>query len=252
MGVFLRVFDPKGFRNPYKGSNWREVGRQRVEPVEGVRPHRTRTELQPVTTEAPPAETQARVIPPAPDEEKRENQEKDEEVNPDETTLKKAKKPSTLEKEITNKRDFYGPGELTGIAADLMNKDFPTVKSTHSVLDVSKALKKHKFSHLPVVTEKNTICGLITEKQIFRQLVEGDATSEELSEIEVKNMMISPVLCCAMETPIAILIQTILTEKVGFLPVVDSKDHFQGVVTKSGLLRYIFESPHFIHNPDIS
>ncbi|MEC7838588.1 MAG: CBS domain-containing protein [Chlamydiota bacterium] len=250
MGVYLRVFDPKGFRNPYDGSDWRSVGRQKVEPIEAVRPHPMRSELQPLTAEAPPAQTQAPVTPPEPGEVQRKERSKRQrqEVLLNESTIQKAKTPSDLEKEITHEREFYGPGQLTGIAADLMFKNIPTVKSGDGVSEAAKILKSNSFNYLPVLNQKNTICGLITENQIFSGLIEGLLTMEELQKSKVKELMISPVLCCVMETPITTLIQTILEENVGFIPVVDSQDHLQGVVTKRALLSYIFESSHFFDN----
>lgn len=244
MGVFLRVFDPKGFRNPYTGSDWRSVGRQKVEPIEAVGSGHTPTQLQAFHRE--PA--QARVSPPEPGEDSSEDVKEKQQVDPGETTLERAKQPSDLEKEITQQREFYGPGQLTGIAADVMEKGVPAIKSSDPVSEASKILKRHQFSNLPVITSQNTICGLITENQIFFKLVEEEVTKEELDKSKVNEWMISPVLCCLMGTPISILIQTILEEKVGCIPVVDSQDRFQGVVTKKALLRYIFESSHFFDN----
>lgn len=241
MGVFLRVFDPKGFQNPYTGSDWRKVERQKVEPIEPVRPHRVQNELPPVTTGALPRE--------AP----KDNEEEEPSSNEEAENLEQAKQPSRLEKDITKKQEFFGPGEITCIAADLIKSDYPTISRSQSVLEASKLLKESKIHQLPVVTEEGHICGLITENQIFRKLIEEKEKRETLDKKEVKTVMVSPVLCCLMGTPLSVLINTLLEENVSVIPVVDSQDTLKGVVTKNSILAFIFNSSHFFdHDPSKS
>jgi len=271
MGVFLRVFDPKGFQNPYKKQNWREVGGpSKVDQVEDVRTHRMRTELPPVTAEQPPtagepsARTQARVKPPEPGEESaKEVKEKEEGPHPEETTLdeteepppppdkttlKKAKEPTDFEKDFSTKKAFYGPGDITTVAESIMQEEFEKVRYSDPISEVEKILKKYTFSHLPVISEQDTICGLITQDQIFQKLVDEDIPRDKLDKMEASEIMISPVLCCLMETPIEAVFHTVLKERVGFLPVVDSKDKLRGIISKDDLIRYVYESSHYFES----
>jgi len=248
MGIWLRVFDPKGYERPYQARDWREVeGQSKVDAVQPVRTHRTQTELQPKTVKRPPADTQARVKPPEPGDDTPDQEEEpdDHPPEPHKTTLKEAKPPIDLEKEVTDKGKFYGPAEITGIAADFMRVDYPTVNRSDQVGDAAEILKEKEFNHLLVMSERKTICGLLTETQIFRQLIDGKTSPKQLNEKKVSDVMITPVLCCVLETPLQSLIEVMLEEEVGFLPVIDSQDLLQGVVTREDVLRFVYKSPHF-------
>ncbi len=240
MGVWLRVFDPKGYRNPYKGKDWRSIHTSsKAEPIQPVRDHRVTRDVQPVTTKRPPPETQARVKAPEPGDETVDTPE------PQSESLKPARKPSDVEKEITGRQDFYGPGELTGIAGDLMKTDYHIVDETTTISKVTEILKERPFDHFPVISGRKTICGLISKNQIFRKLAEGNMSLDQLEETEVKELMVTPVLCCAFETPIKSLIEAFISEGVGILPVVDSHDKLKGFVAKNDILEYIYESSSF-------
>ena len=243
MGVFLRVFDPKGFRHPYKRTEWRDVRRDRLEPLDSTRHHHIRDELHAEEAESrPPAQTQARVTPPEPGEEQEED---DTPPDPQENTLRKAKQPSSLERQYTDKREFYGPGELTGIASDFMKKDIPTVNMDTLVSAAAQQFKKLSVTHLPVVSAERHICGLITEHQLYKGLIDGTFNKKELNEKKVSEVMESPVLCCLMETPVKDVLETFINEGIGILPVVDTNDKLKGIVDKRELLKYFHDSVHF-------
>ena len=240
MGVFLRVFDPKGYPYNYTESDWRNAERNSSKPVDQAGSHQIRQELSNEEAEQIAAETQSLVNPPEPEED-------DEEASPDpqENTLRKAKRPTQLEKEYTDKREFYGPGDLTGIASDFMKKDIPTVKADSLVSEAAELFKNKIITHLPVVTEQQLICGLITEHQLYRKLIDGSMTRTQLDNEKVSEVMRAPVLCCLQGTPVETLLETFVKENVSTLPVVDKNDQLKGMVDKRSLLTYFFESSHF-------
>lgn len=174
-----------------------------------------------------------------------EQQESDEPIDRDATSLKKAKQPSDLEKEITDKKEFYGPGELTAIAADLMEKTEASLHKNDSASDAWKRFQDENRSHLPVVTEKGIVCGLISLEQILQKMAKEKLSREKLGSVKVEELMIAPVTCCTEGTPLKVLIGTILEDDNGSIPVINSKGEPKGIVTHESLLKYILESSRF-------
>lgn len=242
MGVFLRVFDPKGYRYNYTDSNWRDVGRNKIEPVNRQYSNQIRDDLDAEDTGQLAAETQARARPPEPGDE---TWMEEEPLDPQDTTLRRATTQTPLEKQYTDKREFYGPGDLTGIASDFMKKNIHTVKEGSLVSEAAELFKRQSITHLPVITEKHLICGLITEHQLYRSLIDGSMTRKKLDKEKVNTVMRSPVLCCLQGTPIEALLETFVKENVSVLPVVDKNDQLKGIVDKRDLLKYFYESSHF-------
>lgn len=249
MALYLRIFDPKGFQNPYKGSNWREVSRERVEPVEAVRPHKIVNELDMISTEGRKGKTRSRV-PPIDEDDSQDKKSSSEEgqddpIDPQQSSIKSAEKEEIVEQIVSREREFYGPADIQAIAGDLIEESFNTLAIKEDVEKAANLLKKVQAHYLPVVNQQEKICGLISQNQIFRHLVEKKSAKRNLKDFSLEEFMISPVLCCLEETPILVIIETMLKEQVGVLPVVDSNDHLKGIITKEGVLQFIIKSPHF-------
>ncbi len=241
----IRVFDPKGFHNPYKGSDWRSIEREPVGAVEATRPNPFQAEMQYQNI----ANMQEQL-----DAQEQNLQEQDvQELGrsgtlpmEEKSTLKKVKTGDDLAEEISTKQKFYGPAEVTGIAKDVIEKSVSVVKHSDLITKAIKLLQSKPF--IFVLSERNTICGLMTAREVFRKISQNDFPQDALKNTKCEEVMISPVLCCMLETPLSTILDIILDEQIGFLPVVDTENHLTGVVTKKSILRYIRQSPLFFKN----
>ena len=54
-------------------------------------------------------------------------------------------------------------------AKDIMTKDVITVRPSATVEELARLLMEHKISGVPVVNEKNTIVGIVTENDLIRK-----------------------------------------------------------------------------------
>ncbi|HBH61393.1 MAG TPA: hypothetical protein DDX85_06595 [Nitrospiraceae bacterium] len=54
-------------------------------------------------------------------------------------------------------------------AKDIMTKDVITVRPEATVEELARLLMEHKISGVPVVNEKNTIVGIVTENDLIRK-----------------------------------------------------------------------------------
>jgi CBS domain-containing protein len=53
----------------------------------------------------------------------------------------------------------------------IMSRDVITIRANDSIIDAAKLMLDHKISGLPVVDNKGTLIGMITESDIFRMVV---------------------------------------------------------------------------------
>jgi CBS domain-containing protein len=57
------------------------------------------------------------------------------------------------------------------IVGQVMSHDVITIKDNDSIIEAAKLMLDHKISGLPVVGNKGTLIGMITESDIFRMVV---------------------------------------------------------------------------------
>lgn len=62
------------------------------------------------------------------------------------------------------------------IVGKVMSHDVITIKDNDSIIEAAKLMLDHKISGLPVVGNKGTLIGMITESDIFRMVVNAGAS----------------------------------------------------------------------------
>lgn len=141
------------------------------------------------------------------------------------------------------------------IVKDIMEQNVEFVTDTDSVRKVSHLIFGKKINGLPVVKERKVI-GFVTEKDILsaflptmRDLIEDpvrsrnfelmESQSEEILRMPVSKIMSkNPTLIRATD-PIMKAESTMVSNKVGRLPVVDDRNHLIGIVTKGDIFKAV-------------
>jgi CBS domain-containing protein len=65
---------------------------------------------------------------------------------------------------------------------ELMSKPLITISLNASIKDVLQAMQLNKIRRLPVVKEGNVIVGIITDKDVFRAIIENDLVASFSNE----------------------------------------------------------------------
>ncbi len=78
----------------------------------------------------------------------------------------------------------YAPeaDELNLSVAEVMTPDPITISPEAPVWRVAELLMKHKIGGIPVLDENDTLCGIITESDVLRLIVDAWRTSREEEE----------------------------------------------------------------------
>ncbi|MBE6632095.1 MAG: CBS domain-containing protein [Ruminococcaceae bacterium] len=102
-------------------------------------------------------------------------------------------------------------------------------------------IRKSGFTALPVITKDGEYAGTVSEGDMLRCILDGDASdaygeSKRISDILRKGF--NPALH-ANEDMLHMVSQ--LTDQ-NFVPVVDDKETFVGIITRKDVMKYFFEN----------
>ncbi|EMO11745.1 CBS domain protein [Leptospira borgpetersenii str. Noumea 25] len=94
-----------------------------------------------------------------------------------------------------------------------------------------------RFRHVPVLDEKNTLCGIISDRDWMRWKL------EHISETElgktIGKIMKTRVLSVQIQAGIGEIVKVLFEERIGCLPVVNDSFQAIGIITRSDVLRAI-------------
>lgn len=101
---------------------------------------------------------------------------------------------------------------------DIMTDPAIVINESASTLEAAKLMRQHNIGSVPVVNQKQTIVGIVTDRDIvIRNMARGlDPKSHTVNEIMTKE-----VSCVTPETEIDDAAQIMANDKVRRLPVVE-------------------------------
>lgn len=113
-----------------------------------------------------------------------------------------------------------------------------------NIKDGLELMRKHKYTAMPIINKEGYYIGVISEGDFLWYLVDHpNTTSEEIEHMEIRELVrkdfTQPV---KMDVSIPDLFEQSL--KQNFVPVVDDRNIFIGIVTRQSIIQYL------IHHPD--
>jgi len=119
------------------------------------------------------------------------------------------------------------------IAADVMTHNPRTILATDPVSDALEVLATLDIRHLPVVDESDTLVGMISDRDLGTLMRRYDeASSEGISEY-----MSADVVSVEEDADLREVIETLLEQRIGAVPVVDGDGKIAGIISYVDLLR---------------
>src|SRR5262245_25222904 len=144
-------------------------------------------------------------------------------------------------------------------AHDLMTED-PTTVSTNATLQKAiSLLHSLDVRHLPVVNEEGALVGMLSDRDVRGLAYPEILGTEHITTIQtaldapVSSVMSTNVLSVSLEADAFEIIDLMLDQKVGALPVVDADGTLVGIVSYVDILREIpigddeYEPPRVPH-----
>ncbi|VAW92979.1 hypothetical protein MNBD_GAMMA23-808 [hydrothermal vent metagenome] len=126
------------------------------------------------------------------------------------------------------------------IASQIMTSNVVTLKQNDSVTDAIRLLKAKKIRHIPIITKKGTVEGILSERDILHYL---SATNEDYTHTKlparlnekISHLMKQEVLTASVDTDVRHIARLFVEQHIGAMPIVtDGK--IIGLITRSDVL----------------
>ena len=126
---------------------------------------------------------------------------------------------------------FLTPGENLAVMIDTHNVD-------HAIL----LLSQMTYSRIPVVTAEKKFVGTISLTDIMAYRMKHELAEEEFMSMDIVHMTRKDGLTVEPDYQIADGLHKLVDES--FLPVVDKKQHFYGIITRKSILKAVNSLMH--------
>jgi CBS-domain-containing membrane protein len=127
-------------------------------------------------------------------------------------------------------------------ASDLMTPNPFVIPASARVGDALRALQELEVRHLPVVNSEGALVGMLSDRDLrglaVPVLIDGEwlGTVRLALDASVQSMMNSDVFSVGIEAEVEEIVDLILGEKVGAVPVLDADGKLAGIVSYVDLL----------------
>jgi len=139
-------------------------------------------------------------------------------------------------------------------AGDIMTREVVCLEPTHTLADAIDAMKKGEFRHAPVLDENAKLAGIISDRDILRQLpfagrrpplqttkfrdhlFKVDDSTAQL-QLGVTEFMSCEVTSVSANCRICEAAKTLRSMKISCLPVVDRRQNILGIITVADLMQ---------------
>jgi len=131
------------------------------------------------------------------------------------------------------------------IANDLMTENPRTIRATDPVGQALEALQSLEIRHLPVVDDDGELVGMLSDRDLgplmkaFTEGVDAQRLIVPLSNRRVSDFMSSDVVSIDTDADLSDVIDTMLEQRVGALPVVDGEGSVAGIISYVDVLRAV-------------
>lgn len=115
---------------------------------------------------------------------------------------------------------------------DVMSRDIVTVREDIHINEAAKLIVGGSFDHLPVISEKGALAGIITAWDISKAVANGKVS--QISEIMTRR-----VYSARPDEPIELAARTLDTYRISALPVVDRENRVIGMITSDHISRLL-------------
>lgn len=132
------------------------------------------------------------------------------------------------------------------LICERMTRNPLTILDTASIDEGLQMMREHKIRRLPVLDASGSIVGIVSDKDLLHA-APSPATSLSVYELHyllarltIQQVMASPVITVASDTPVEEAARIMSDNKIGGLPVVDG-DALVGIITETDIFKVLLE-----------
>jgi predicted transcriptional regulator len=137
-----------------------------------------------------------------------------------------------------SKEEFHIPH----LARDLMSHPVHYMHKNDSIEKVMQGMEKFNYRHFPIVNDEDQIVGIVSDRDILRNLELARQTS-------IENIMTPKVLSAREFTRIQDIAKIMLYERINCLPIINEHHQLLGLITQTNILEYVIKTfPIDVHS----
>jgi CBS-domain-containing membrane protein len=134
------------------------------------------------------------------------------------------------------------------LVKDVMTNDPVTVTDDTPVKVAITHLARHRITAMPVLTRSGRLCGVVSEADLIRDLVDVDQRAHEIPLDEqpwhdrpcvVGDVMTPHAVTVRPETELATAVELITSTSVKSVPVVDAKGRLVGMLSRGDVVQML-------------
>lgn len=131
------------------------------------------------------------------------------------------------------------------IAAEIMTRNPQTIYVDATVAGAVDALQSARIRHLPVVDDRGTLVGVVSDRDLgslMKTLIESadvDSMAYPPEKRSLADLMSTDPIAVHEDTDVSEIIDTLVDERIGAVPVVDEADRVIGIISYVDLLRVL-------------
>lgn len=121
-------------------------------------------------------------------------------------------------------------------ARDVMSRPVTTLPASAPLVQAWTVLRGHPFRHLPIVSDSGTLVGMISDLDLLHAAQGTDGRVLPPFPL-VRDVMNREVITATPDTPIHEIIEVMLQERIGAVPILNDRHHPVGIFTTTDVLR---------------
>lgn len=126
--------------------------------------------------------------------------------------------------------------ERVRYANEIMTADIQTINENEKIEQAWNIIQSHGFHHLPVLGGEQKLVGILSDRDILAALA---VAGTSVMTNAVSSLMQTRVLSATANTEVRLIAGLMAENQIGAIPVVDSDDNVDGIVTRTDILRLL-------------
>ena len=128
------------------------------------------------------------------------------------------------------------------LVEEVMSTDVFTLERNDKLNVADELMKQQRIRHIPVVNSDGDLCGILTQRDLFRGILlkslgyGSRLEGKLLVSLSIKDAMHEDVLTISPDSPLSDAATLMLSRKVGCLPVVDG-ERLVGMISEADFVK---------------
>jgi CBS domain-containing protein len=126
----------------------------------------------------------------------------------------------------------------TTTVGQLMTKKLETINPSNTAQEAAKKMRDKKISSLVVTDSGDKPIGIVTERDLVRQVCTKDVSS---NDVIVHQIMSSPIATIDADSSVEVAADIMIQNKIRHLLVIEEENKVIGIITSSDFIGYLNE-----------